>query len=157
MVQRGFGLAQLKSGVMCTHLYNPSCTCGFCGPTIQLESNTHLFTIVDRSSRWPEAVPIPLSQPTPLTTQPHFSVGGLPVLECLNYSHLRGGSTSCWQCGDTSETIWLFSTTQERPTIGRQTEWRNVFTDSLRAAYVPGCVIQTGSPSYIGSTGPQFK
>ena len=53
--------------------------------------HTYLFTIIDRTSRWPEA--IPLSSIT-AASEPSSSVGGFRSLESLPPSHQTGGPIS---------------------------------------------------------------
>ena len=91
------------------------------GPLPASQGITYLFTIIDRFTRWPEAIPIPDAHASTCATAlvQHWIARTLPLIE-------EGSSPQC--SGLSAINSWALKFTQPQLTIHRQMAWSNAST-----------------------------
>jgi hypothetical protein len=85
-------------------------------------SHTYLFTIIDRTSRWPEAIPLPSITAIPTAPEP-CSPAGSPSSECRPPSSLTDGPSSRPPCGPPCVACSISTTQPQMLTTCSGTGW----------------------------------
>ncbi len=116
---------------------------------VSKEGFTHLFTVVDRSTRWPEAIPL---RATSTGDCVEALISGWVARFGVPEPSLQIGESSSLQvCGLASARDLGFLTIPQQLTILRAMGWWNDSTDNLRMPSGHACRGRTGCPSCLGS------
>jgi hypothetical protein len=122
------------------------------GPLPSSQGHTHILTVMDRTTRWAEAVPLP-STSAPPVPKPSVPPGSL-VLAFLTRSPPTVDPNLFPPSGGTFPHFSTFPTSPQQLSILNQMASLNVSTADSRPHSEPAVPLQIGSPIYHGSSFP---
>ena len=109
----------------------------------------HIFTMVDRSSRWLEAIPMSSTDTTTIAAT--FTSSWIAASACLTTSPPTGERSFVWLFGQNCHSGGASNTTSLLPTTHKPTGWSREHTASLRTPCGPEPLAATGLLTSLGS------